>query len=1050
MSDGSSEAPGTARTLDTDAGGRARTDAGRTWRRVRAPVRLAWLRVTRRPARTILIAAGVALATATLVAVSASSLIVRDRELGKALSSVTPAQRSFRVDEFGLSFTASPAVRRRAVDALALLTPHHPVHTVAMRTLRFGADLVLLTGVEQARRWVTLQSGRLPGPCLPRRCEVLEIGPAKLPQTLSTPGLRVVPVGRAALSGPAVLGDFAQPEQGTLLVTSDVARLSSMPALQSIFRTESWVVPLSRGDIRAWDVDRLLAREAQAQALLETADPSSRLTAPDDAITSARRQGRIGAQRMLLVGGEVAALVLGFAVLAAVGLRRTLLAEWRRLEERGARRSQLWLFVLAETGVAALVGVVAGAVVGALAAMWASSRAGVGAGAALSHAILAPWTLVVIAGVWLVATIVLVVSVRPPRQANAGPVRVADVVALGAIAVAAVAASRGATGADSLAANDSSVTLLLLFPALLSLGLALLAARLLAPGLRLAERAARGSRPSVRLALLALARAPSRTAVAVAFLLVSVGLALLATAYRATLDGGARDEAAYRVPLDFSVAEGSRLVLPLEAAPLARYRSLARDSGASPVLRRFADVPSLGTQPISPVLLGLDPAAVSQLHGWRGDFGDMSPGKLARLLGAGGPVHLAGAPLPAGTTGLALPARVRGADVELAVAVATPSHEVVTVPLRAAGSRAAGQSSSVPAGGRVVALELSLTKQAEAALAHREAENAFGKGPVGTIELGPLVAYAGSRRLGAVTSWSGWLGRQGATRLPGNTVRVRYALTVAQTALFRPTQPTDGHPLAIAVSPDVARAAGPGGVVTLELGSQTVTGRVVSVAKRFPGTADGDGSFVVADESHLQTALDADAPGTGTPGEVWIATRHDSAHVAAALHSPPFASLVVASRRDIEHELRSDPLSRGIELTLGSGALLALVLAVGGLWLTVLGEVADEQGELYDLEAQGATPGQLRGQLRLRAAILAALGVVGGVVLGVILTREVVRLVSVSASGAAPVPPLAGNPGWTAAGAGLLALVLAGAILVEVTVRRAFRGSSAHRVGEIV
>jgi hypothetical protein len=1048
MSDGVRETSPAAEAAYADDR-RAPEDRAARGRRLLAPIRLAGLRILRRPARTVVIASGVALATATLVAVSSSSLIVRDRELGKALSDVPPAQRSFRVDEFGLAFTASPAVRRRAVDALALLTPRHPVHTVALRTLRFRTQLVLLSGVEQAGRWITLTSGRLPGQCRPKRCEVLEIGTAKLPRALSTPGLRIVPVGRATLSVPAVLGDFAQPEEGTLLVTSDVAGLSSLPALQSIFRTESWVVPLSRGDIRAWEVDRLLAREAQAQALLETADPASRLTAPDDAITGARRQGRIGAQRMLLVGGEVAALVLGFAVLAAVGLRRTLLAEWRRLEERGARRSQLWLFVVTETGVAALAGVVAGAVAGALAAMWASSRSGVGAGAALSHAILAPWTLMVVAAVWLVATIVLVVSVRAPREARAGPVRVGDVVALGAIAVAAVAASRGNTGADSLAANDSSVTLLLLFPALLSLGVALLAARLLSPGLRLAERVARGSRPSVRLALLALARAPSRTAVAVAFLLVSVGLALLATAYRATLDGGARDEAAYQVPLDFSVTEGSRLVLPLEAAPLGRYRSLARDVGAYPVVRRFADVPSLGTQPISPVLLGLDPAAVSQLHGWRADFGDASPGKLARLLGAEGPVQLAGAPLPAGTTGLALPARVRGADVELAVAVATPSQKIVTVPLSAAGSQAAGRGRRVPAGGRVVALELSLTKQAEAALAHREAENAVGQGPVGMLELGPLVAYAGSRRLGSVTSWTGWLGRQGASRLPGNTVRVRYALTAAQTALFRPRQPTDGHPLAFVVSPDVARAAGPGGVVTLELGDQTVTGRVASVAKRFPGTADGGGSFVVADESHLQTALDADAPGTGTPGEVWLAAPHDGVRVAEALRAPPFAPLVVTSRRGIEHQLRSDPLARGIELTLGAGALLALVLAVGGLWLTVLGEVSDEQGELYDLETQGATPGQLRGQLRLRAAILAVLGVVGGVVLGVILTREVVRLVSVSASGAAPVPPLAGSPGWTAAGAGLLALVVAGAILVEVTVRRAFRGSSAHRLGEV-
>lgn len=1050
MSDAVRETSSTAGSARANQRGQAPSTKADKGRRLLAPIRLACLRIARRPARTALIAAGVALATATLVAVSSSSLIVRDRELEKSLSEVPPPQRAFRVDDFGLAFTASPEARRQATRALALLTPRRAVHTVALRALRFGTHLALLTGVERASRWITLDSGRLPGACRPERCEVLVVGSSHLPRALTTTGLNIVPVGRARLSVPAVLGDFAQPEEGTLLVASDVAGLASLPALQSIFRTESWVVPIAPGDVRAWEVDRLLGREAKAQALLDSADPSFRLSAPDDAITGARRQGRVGSRRMLLVGGEVAALVLGFAVLAAVGLRRTLFAEWRRLEERGARRSQLWLFVLAETGIAALAGVVLGAVLGTLAATWAASRAGVGAGAVLDHAVLTPWMLAVVAGVWLLATVVLVVSVRAPREAGRGPVRVADVVALAALAGAAIAASRGATDADSLASDDGSVTLLLLFPALLSLGVALLATRLLSPALRLAERAGRGGRPSVRLALLALARAPSRTAVAVAFLLVSVGLALLATAYRATLAGGARDEAAYRVPLDLSVTEGTRLVLPLGAAPLERYEALAPGVAAYPVVRRSADVPGIGTQRVSPVLLGLPADAVARLHGWRSDFGADGPKRLAGLLGAQPLVRLVGAPLPAETTGLAVAARIRGADVELTAAVATPSGEIVTVPLKAAGTADAGRSGSVPPRGRVVALEISLTRQAEAALAHREAENAFGEGPVGTLELGPLVALDGSRPLGTVTSWRDWIGRQGATRLGGDRVRVRYALTVAQTALFRPPQATDDRPFDIVVSPDVARAAGEGGVVTLELGDQTVTGRIAAVAKRFPGTADGGGSFVVAEESHLQTALDASAPGTGIPGELWLAApRGAVGEVGAALRRPPFASLVVSSRPQIEHELRSDPLARGIEITLGAGALLALALAVCGLWLTVLGEVADEQGELHDLEAQGATPGQLRGQLRLRAAILAGLGIAGGILLGLLLTREVVRLVSVSASGSAPVPPLAGNPGWLAAGAGLAALVLAGALLVEITVRRAFRRDAAHRLGEV-
>src|SRR5262249_61129039 len=119
-----------------------------------------------------------------------------------------------------------------------------------------------------------------------------------------------------------------------------------------------------------------------------------------------------------------------------------------------------------------------------------------------------------------------------------GPIRVSDLVAVGAIAAAVLAASRGGTGADALANSGGSDTLLLLFPGLISLAAAILAARALTPCLRVAERGVRRSRTSIRLAVLALARAPARASVAVGFLVVSIGLALPPGAYRPPLRRG--------------------------------------------------------------------------------------------------------------------------------------------------------------------------------------------------------------------------------------------------------------------------------------------------------------------------------------------------------------------------------------------------------------------------------------------------------------------------------------------------------------------------------
>ena len=65
----------------------------------------------------------------------------------------------------------------------------------------------------------------------------------------------------------------------------------------------------------------------------------------------------------------------------------------------------------------------------------------------------------------------------------------------------------------------------------------------------------------------------------------------------------------------------------------------------------------------------------------------------------------------------------------------------------------------------------------------------------------------------------------------------------------------------------------------------------------------------------------------------------------------------------------------------------------------------DERGELFDLEAQGASPATLRAHLRLRALLVAAFGVVGGIALGAILASLVIALVSVTAAATGPSRP---------------------------------------------
>src|SRR5262249_55730411 len=141
------------------------------------------------------------------------SLILRDRTLRRALDAVPPAQRSFRVDLFGLTFSLPPNAGRAAGAGLGVLTRRRPVPAVTYRKLRLQEHLVLLSAVGDLRRWLELRSGRLPRSCRPERCEVLVVGKRRLPPELTTPGLTIVPVGRASLRVPAVLGDFARPSE---------------------------------------------------------------------------------------------------------------------------------------------------------------------------------------------------------------------------------------------------------------------------------------------------------------------------------------------------------------------------------------------------------------------------------------------------------------------------------------------------------------------------------------------------------------------------------------------------------------------------------------------------------------------------------------------------------------------------------------------------------------------------------------------------------------------------------------------------------------------
>ena len=76
---------------------------------------------------------------------------------------------------------------------------------------------------------------------------------------------------------------------------------------------------------------------------------------------------------------------------------------------------------------------------------------------------------------------------------------------------------------------------------------------------------------------------------------------------------------------------------------------------------------------------------------------------------------------------------------------------------------------------------------------------------------------------------------------------------------------------------------------------------------------------------------------------------------------------------------------------------MALLLAALGLALTVLSDLRDDRGDLYDLESQGAEPRLLRRIVRVRALVVGLAGVIAGAAAGALLALLVTRVVSVTA-----------------------------------------------------
>jgi hypothetical protein len=586
-----------------------------------------------------------------------------------------------------------------------------------------------------------------------------------------------------------------------------------------------------------------------------------------------------------------------------------------------------------------------------------------------------------------------------------------DMAALGALGIVLVGWARGSVGAQQLSGGGTNAFLLLV-PALIVFAAAIVSARLLAPALRALGRAGRRGPVALRLAAASLARNPGHAAVAATFLVASLGLALFAVAYRSTLTQGERDEAAFAVPASYVLTEDFNQLVPV---PHGAQRLTRR---STPVVRLSGNVPSGATFGF----LALPRHGIETIGGWRSDFASKSRAQLAAALSPA-ETPLKTVALPPGRQ-LTLTATGTGDDIGVRAFFRSALGDYVAVGL---GHTRAGRT--VTLHGRVPFRHATLAQIRFDILNNGRLSANAGTGiqpsAKGTVSFGTL------RINGKAVPLPDWVGTGG---ISGKDGKLGYVLTEDVEPVYRPAQVTDGKPLPVLVTPRIADAAGPHDIIPIDVEGEQIAARIVGIVERFPSI---QGDAVVADLSQASTRLDTRFPGLGTPDELWLQGS-----------TPPHApELAVASRGDTLARLQSDPLARGALYTLAGTAAVALLLALVGLVLSVVGDVRDERGELFDLEAQGASPSTVRTHLRLRAGLVAVFGVAGGLVLGTILSTLVISLVSVTASAAEPEPPLRLALDWPLLAAAAAGYVLAAVVLVGAATM--LRGRAPSRAAEV-
>ncbi len=1010
-------------------------------------IECAFRRARTRKGRLSATVVAIAVGIAGLLLVAVAGTVAGDRALQRGVGDLDPAERAFTVTMSpDLSPTADQLVGFNSqIDGRLQRHGFGPVlRTVEFRALAAGdGRTVRFAGIDNVQQAVRLVDGTWPTRCDAQRCEVLAVVPPSAigepvaPFPASSPlGLTIV--GTAVATSDLLLSGELRPDVTELIVLADgVANAAEeLPDLELFRRTYAWQVPVVGDELRSTDIKPMLGavRSITSDASL----PGVFVSGPEDELLSISSRTRITGNRLVVPVAALLVLFFGVAVLAGLGARNDHRRTSSLLRRRGAQRPVIVAFRVLEALLPVVGGLIAGVGMGLASGGWLGHRAGLGGSSVLHRSIDGPVVvrlLAVCAAVWLLIFVVLSVEDVLAVHRRRRPVA-SDVAGLSALVVLLVLIGRGSISTGSLDRDVDPA--LVAVPVLAAIALAAVVIRVVPMAMRVASAASPRRWPLTKLTFAEATAQPLQSIATASLIAVTVMFALLSFGYASTLRLGSRDQAAFAVPYDFRLQLGASLVRPQVLEPSGGWSTIVPGTTQSDVLRRGVAVRRSATTTQTVELLGIDPATLGHLHGWRTSFGP-EPVHLSKLIDEPSPASL-GTALPPDATSIEFDGTgLEGLHTSAVIArVDGTWHEITLDEEFDGGVRTALTPGD--AGGRLVGFRLAQPADVSARVEHHIGEGTTSEAARAIdVTLQRVQTLSSEGQATTIGLQVDRLRATDATVEPQSGTAVRVIGSLLGTAiLVTPPGPGQQEPLDAVMDPVTASSA-VGGIVAVQTSSGTLRVRPSAIVDRFPGVG---ARFAIMDISALQPALDLLQPGAGTANEVWLASD-TPAHehlLATQLGDPAFDSIQVDRRSSRQRSLASDPLAVVTLLILMASALVAIVLGACAVLFGAAAAATDDRPLLRMLALERVAGRRLVAMVAGKSLAAVCLAVPLGLIGGRWLLEIATRLVAVSATSGRPNPPLRLAVPWIAV------MSLSVALLVVLGVGAAVGAMSARRV----